>query len=173
MLDFGGSLGSTYYQNKEFLSSLKELQWCIVEQSHFVACGKEHFENEQLKFYGTVEECLTKHKPNVLLLSSVLQYFENPYEWLEKFIEQEILYIIIDRTAIVKGKNDILTVQNVPESIYSASYPAWFFNRERFLGMITKHYKLILEFDSKYTDPIELNGLRAYWTGFIFKRSDE
>ena len=50
VLDFGGSLGSTYYQNKAMLSGLKKLEWCIVEQAHFVDCGNQNFENEQLKF---------------------------------------------------------------------------------------------------------------------------
>lgn len=173
VLDFGGSLGSTYYQNKGILSSLKTLQWCIVEQPHFVTCGKENFEDDHLKFCSTVEECLLAFKPNVLLISGVLQYMENPYEWLEKLAALGIDTIILDRTSFVNSKTDILTIQNVPESIYKASYPAWFFNRERFLGKLTKYYKLIFEFDSKYTDPVELNGLRAYWTGFIFKRTDE
>ena len=133
VLDFGGSLGSTYYQNKEFLSVINGLQWCIVEQSHFVDCGKENFENEQLKFYYTIEECLAKHNPNVILLSGVLQYLEKPYEWLEKFVALNIQYIIVDRTAFVEAERDILTIQNVPESIYKASYPAWFFNESLFL----------------------------------------
>lgn len=170
VLDFGGSLGSTYYQNRGILSSLKKFQWCIVEQPHFVACGKENFEDEHLKFYSDVEECLLNHKPNVLIISGVLQYMEHPYEWLEKLLSLGVKNIIFDRTSFVNNKKDILTVQNVPESIYNASYPAWFFNKERFLEKIRKHYKQMLEFDSKCDYPIEINGLRAYWTGFLFKK---
>ena len=32
VLDFGGALGSTYLQCREFLTPLKRLVWCIVEQ---------------------------------------------------------------------------------------------------------------------------------------------
>ena len=32
VLDFGGSLGSMYFQNIEFLKHLKRLRWAIVEQ---------------------------------------------------------------------------------------------------------------------------------------------
>lgn len=31
VLDFGGSLGSSYFQNKKFLDGLKDVVWCIVE----------------------------------------------------------------------------------------------------------------------------------------------
>ena len=40
LLDFGGSLGSSYYQNRNFLNRLELLEWSIVEQNHFVKCGK-------------------------------------------------------------------------------------------------------------------------------------
>lgn len=40
VLDFGGSLGSSYYQNKLFLDTLTEVKWCIVEQPGFVETGK-------------------------------------------------------------------------------------------------------------------------------------
>ena len=118
VLDFGGSLGSSYYQNKAFLSSLKQLTWCIVEQPHFVACGKEFFEDDNLKFFNTIEECLEKISPNVLLLSSVLQYLETPYEWIEKFIGLNIPYIIIDRTAFIEEEHDILSIQKVSDKIF-------------------------------------------------------
>ena len=40
VLDFGGSLGSTYYQNKKFLDKFRDVSWSIVEQKHFVDVGK-------------------------------------------------------------------------------------------------------------------------------------
>lgn len=169
VLDFGGSLGSTYYQNKAFLDELKGLQWCIVEQRNFVDCGKEYFENEQLKFYYSYKECLLNCKPNVLLLSSVLQYLENPYEWIAEFISLKIPYIIIDRTSIIYNGSDILTVQNVPENIYVGSYPAWFFNNEKFNKQFI-NYKLLASFDAHegYVMHLE-NGLSGSYKGYILK----
>ncbi|KAA9036383.1 methyltransferase, TIGR04325 family [Ginsengibacter hankyongi] len=172
VMDFGGSLGSTYYQNKDFLQALDHLQWCIVEQSNFVDCGKQYFENEELKFYYTVDECILKHKPNVLLLSSVLQYLERPYEWIAKFVALKIPYIIIDRTAFVDSERDILSVQNVPEEIYKASYPAWFFG-EKFVRAFTGKYRSIAKFDSGFTNPVQLDkGIRGYWEGMILHKID-
>lgn len=169
VLDFGGSFGSTYFQNKGFLCSPNDLQWCIVEQANFVNCGKRYFEDEKLMFYYTIEECMSKHKPNVLLLSGVLQYLEKPYEWVDKFVGLGIPYIIMDRTSFVEYDSSILTVQNVPNSIYQASYPAWFFNKPEFLSHFTG-YSLLAIFESYCDGRIILNNkLNAEWLGFLFK----
>ena len=166
VLDFGGSLGSTYYQYREFLSSVKNIQWCIVEQSHFVACGKEYFEDENLKFYNTIEDCLAKHDPTVLLLSGVIQVLEKPYDWIKKFNSLKIQYIIIDRTAFTDLNHDILTIQNVPAEIYNASYPSWFLSESKFI-MAFNNYRLQATFESFCDKRIFLNStLPAEWLGF-------
>lgn len=169
VLDFGGSLGSSYYQNKEFTSSFKELKWCIVEQKQFVDCGKEYFENEQLKFYYTIEECIINFKPNILILSSVLQYLENPHQTIEKFVSLGITYIIIDRTAIIEDECDILTIQNVPEEIYKASYPAWFFNESTLLRHFN-NYSILCKFESFCDKNQILNSThKVKWNGYLLK----
>lgn len=171
VLDFGGSLGSTYYQNKEFLSGLKSLEWCIVEQAHFVDCGKENFENKHLKFYYTIEECLSKHKVNVLVLSSVLQYLPNINDWIDQFNNSNIVYILIDRTTTVQSDENIITIQQVPTTIYEASYPCWFFNHKYIQKKLT-NYTLISSFKGVF-DPVNylLNGsVIANWDGYIFKK---
>lgn len=60
ILDFGGSLGSSYFQNRKFLMHLKELKWNIVEQEKMVKCGKKYFENDCLKFYFNLDDCITE-----------------------------------------------------------------------------------------------------------------
>jgi len=169
VLDFGGSLGSVFYQNKEFLESLKSIQWCIVEQVNFVDLGKIYFEDERLKFYKTIDECLKKHNPNVLLLSSVIPYLEKPYEWIMKFSNLKIPYIIVDRTPFIEMERDILTIQKVPESIYKASYPAWFFNLNKIEKQFV-NYDLLGVFDSFVGGEMVLNNLyKCSWKGLLLK----
>jgi len=169
VLDFGGSLGSSYYQNQAFLNSVKDLRWCIIEQSKFVDCGKAYFENEQLRFYHTIEECMKNFKPNVLLLSSVLQYLEKPYQWIEKFVLLKIPYIIIDRTSFADVGSEMLTVQNVPEQIYGASYPCWFFNERKLLEKF-KGYTSLASFESYCDHSLVINSLfHANWKGHVLK----
>lgn len=171
LVDFGGSLGSSYFQNRNFLKNLNKLQWSIVEQKHFVDCGKVSVEDEYLKFYYTIEEALAKNKSQLLLLSSVIQYFEHPYELVEKCLNYNFEYIIVDRTAFVESEKERITIQIVPESIYKASYPSWFLNERKFVNAFSKKYELINEFDSKF-DPKERleDGVMSYRKGFVFKR---
>lgn len=140
VLDFGGSLGSTYFQNREFLCDLDTLKWSVVEQEHFVVCGRENFENQNLKFYYKPEDCIAEQKPNVLLLSSVLQYLEDPYSWLERFVGLGIHTIIIDRSAFIPGDKDTLSVQDVP--LYNARLAHWFFSEKKFLKVFLNNYEV-------------------------------
>jgi putative methyltransferase (TIGR04325 family) len=147
VLDFGGSLGSTYYQNRAFLRNLPEVQWNIIEQPAHVNVGKKYFEDEVLKFFPNIEICLSETKPNVILLSSVLQYLENPYEILKELLDLPCDYLIIDKTPFWDGLTDRLCVQQVPPSIYPASYPSWIFAKGKFLHHIAKKdYNVIVDF---------------------------
>ena len=85
VLDFGGSLGSTYFQNRAFLSVLPGVRWNIVEQSRHVETGKAWFEDDRLRFYPDIADCLADTQPNVVLLSNVLQYLEHPYAFSIKY----------------------------------------------------------------------------------------
>lgn len=144
VLDFGGSLGSTYYQNRAFLCHLPEVRWNIIEQPAHVKVGKEYFEDEILKFFPNIENCLSETKPNVILLSSVLQYLERPYEILNKLLDLPCDYIIIDRTPFWDGSTDWLCVQKVPASIYPASYPSWIISKSKFLHYIAKKDNMVI-----------------------------
>lgn len=166
ILDFGGSLGSTYYQNKNFLDFLPDVNWCIVEQDHFVKEGKKHFQSDRLKFYHSVDDCLDDNAIDVVLFSSVLQYLEKPYELLDTVFKGNIEYVIVDRTAFISGE-DRITIQKVHPSIYKGSYPCWFFNREKFLNFMNNKYTLVHEFDA-----IGEANIKSDFKGFLFKIKD-
>lgn len=147
VVDFGGSLGSSYYQNRKFLDKIDDVSWSIIEQKHFVDVGKKEFEDSRLKFYYNISECMTQENPNLLLLSSVLQYIRAPYDLLNKLLKYNFEYILIDRTPFIVGKNDRIKLQIVPKNIYKASYPCWFFDENLFKNyFVDKGYKLIEEF---------------------------
>lgn len=170
LLDFGGSLASSYFQYKNLLPK-GELKWAVVEQAHFVDCGKKFIEEFELKFYYTPDEALLVQSPHVLLLASVMQYLEKPYELIESLKKHKFEYIIIDRTGFIESDSDRLTVQHLPEFIYKASYPAWFFNEQKFIEIVKQGYTLQSEFESKFTSPTKVDGFNVYWKGFIFKRN--
>lgn len=150
VLDFGGSLGSSYWQNRKFLEHLESVRWSIVEQPHFVDVGKAEIANEVLHFYRSIDDCLVAGRPNLVLLSGVLQALEHPYDVFATILAQRIPFVILDRTQFfVADLSDRLTVERVHPAIYDASYPSWFFNLRRFHRFVEQsEYRIIEEFDS-------------------------
>lgn len=167
VLDFGGALGTSYYQNRRFLEHL-EVSWSIVDQLHFVESGRRHFEDERLRFYESVEACLAVRTPTVVMVSSVLQYLERPYQLLEQL--RRFPLAVIDTTPIHAGERDRLTVQTVPPSIYPARYPCWLFSQLRLRQALERHFRIIAEFDSYREHGIRIGDTRARFCGFILER---
>lgn len=148
VIDYGGSLGSTYFQNKKFLQAFPKVRWNIIEQNHFVDVGKKYFENNIIKFFYDIESCLKQSSPNTILISSVIQYLEKPYLLLKKVKAMTFEFILFDRTSFIIDGRDRLTVQKVPPEIYSASYPCWFFDKKKFYTFFEEDYELIADFNS-------------------------
>jgi|APLak6261660231_1056022.scaffolds.fasta_scaffold02306_2 putative methyltransferase (TIGR04325 family) len=169
VLDFGGSLGSTYFQCRSALAHLPALDWSIVEQPAHVACGQREFANGTLKFYPTIPACLQERRPNVLLLSSVLQYLPEPWKFLREAAAHDFAWIILDRTAFIPADRDRLTVEVVSPRIYPASYPAWFFSRPRLAEHLPAGWKIETEFDA--LDRQLLDGVELTFKGLALRRS--
>ena len=173
VLDFGGSLGTTYFQNRGFLSSLSKLEWNIVEQPNFASYGKKFFEDDILKFYSSLDECIQNKIPQVIILSAVLQYLENPFVLIQKIKESGINHIIIDKTIFIQDDRDRIMIQHVPENIYKASYPVRFFNEEKFVAAFKESFNLLSEFNCYEEYKLTFNGLKASYKGFIFERKNQ
>lgn len=169
VLDFGGSLGSSYFQNREFLKGLPGLRWSVVEQGHFVDAGRKHILDERLVFYPTIAECVAEEKPNVLLLSAVLQYLDDPYAVLDELACSGVEIILIDRTSFHDGKGDLIAVQNVAEAIYPASYPLWILSKKRLLSYLSKNFILVAETLSP-EGFVQFNKGRFSFNGLVMKR---
>jgi len=171
IIDFGGSLGSSYFQNYRMLSHLDSVKWNIVEQENFIVEGKKNFQDNNLKFYFTIKDCLKENKPNAILFSSVIQYIENPYMFLDNILAYNFEYIIFDLTGFVESQEDILTLQVVPETIYNANYPCRFFNEEKFKNIFLEKYDLIIDFECSIGADIEIFNYpyRGKYRGFLFE----
>lgn len=168
VLDFGGSLGSTYYLCRSALTHLPQLEWSIVEQPAHVACGQREFANAHLKFYATIAECLQDRRPTVLLLSGVLQCLPEPWAFLREVAQHGFEWIILDRTPFIDAEKDRLTVETVSPRLYPASYPAWFFSRPRLTGHLPEGYQLVGQFDA--VDRQLLDGVELTFQGLALER---
>jgi putative methyltransferase (TIGR04325 family) len=170
LIDFGGSLGSTYYQNRNELNDAGiSISWRIVEQENFVKCGKDYFENTELKFYYTIDEALfSEERVDICMFGSVLPYLENPYSILDQVYQKKIEYIIIDRTMFLNfADEDVLAIETVPKNIGKATYPAWFLSLRKFLFYIKNKYRIVFQWDAAFQ--MVLPGYKTTDKGFLLR----
>jgi putative methyltransferase (TIGR04325 family) len=169
VLDFGGSLGSSYFQCKRFLQPLARVRWNIVEQASFVAVGRAELETEELRFFADIDACLAAHQPRVLVLASVLQFLPEPDAIVRRLLTHPFDVVVIDRTPMWHAASRI-TIQHVPEEIYGRAikYPARIFNRDELVAPFAA-YELLSEFETD-DGPIWCGGHTGWHGGFLFVR---
>jgi len=169
VLDFGGSLGSSYFQNKKFLDELHYIEWNIVEQEDFVWTGRDCIEDQTLQFFFSIDECIKKKgRPDILILACTLPYIENPYQLMGELMDYKIPHIIIDNTFFNYEDRDRITIQNVPPSIYPASYPCWFLSYKKLVTAVADNKYLIVS-EHVNDSRILLDGNSVQYRGFLAK----
>ena len=170
VLDFGGSLGSSYFQNRVFLDALSDVSWGVVEQPHYVACGAEYIADERLRFFASIRDCAARIRPNLILFSSVLQYLPEYEPILNEALGVGASTIVVDRTMIGLPEGDGIYIQRVPASIYQASYPCRILDENRLRGQIeSRGYELVSDFDS--LPFAALRRISAHYKGYVFQMS--
>lgn len=165
LVDFGGALGSTWWQHRLALADLGGVRWQVVERADFIAAGRE-FADQVLGFHATIEAALGAYPPRTILLSSVLPYLEHPYELLAEVVRRGFRHIIIDRTSFAADGRERLVVQHASPELGGGRYPCWVFSRSRLLESLGPEYALVAEwpgFDE--VDPA------VNYRGFHFQRT--
>lgn len=170
VVDFGGSLGSTYRQCRPFLPQLQSLQWHVVEQAGFVDAGRAEFARPPLHFHPSLASLPPASAPRLLLASSVLQYLPQPLQHLLDWQEHAIDTIVLDRTPVWNGPDDRVCVQHVPRHIYDASYPCWVLSRPRLLDLLSRDFRLVCEFDCPEGRHVPRGGPAFDFKGFVWER---
>jgi putative methyltransferase (TIGR04325 family) len=145
ILDFGGSLGSSFFQCRPFVSPIRGLRWSVVEQPHYVAFGKAQLETEVLRFHRTIADCLSVERPNVAVLSGVLHCLPSPWPIVDEIIAADLPYVIVDRQPLSPLPTDRVSISRVPKEIYEGSYPLWWLSEPRFRASWAARYDVVAE----------------------------
>lgn len=169
VVDFGGALGTSFYQNRRFLAPLAHVRWNVVEQPRFVEVGRRLFaDDERLRFHSDLDSCPTI-AGEALLLSSVLQYLEEPHA-IVTAAARRFRYLLVDLTPVHDGPRDRLTVQTVPPSIYPARYPCWLFSEASLLSRLDAAFEVVAAIDSHFSPDVRAGATRARYRGYILER---
>ena len=167
VLDFGGSLGSTFWQHRSLLHGI-DTTWAVVEQPEFVLAGQQ-LDQSEVRFFNTIQSATAEMSPNVVLLSSVLQYLPDPDSVLNELLRTQASTIILDRTPMSEAVENIPCIQQVPKNIYSASYPAWVFSRQ-WLQHQLADWEIVAEFPGIELPSVTKHGVAFSWDGLIARR---
>lgn len=141
IIDFGGALGQEYFNNRDFLCSIKQLSWVVVDQKKHVAYGKENLQTERLKFAYSLEEAvdITSGKSDLIILAGVLQYIDQWKDFLEKIMELNIPWLVISRQETAARER--ICIQNMESYNLRSVYRVY--NRQELLEYIQDKYELI------------------------------
>ena len=150
VLDFGGSLGSRYFQHRSLLNEY-EIEWNIIEQKNYVYSANKFIHFKNLNFFSSIDEFKKSKKVDFILLSSVLQYLSNPSDIISQLIKLKPKHIFVDRTYVstIHEFNRIY-IQSNELNHTKSSYPFHLFS-ENILMKYFSNYKKIFDFKANYS----------------------
>lgn len=167
--DFGGALGSKYFQHRDNLLRKVNVKWMVIEQENFVAAGRQLASSPQLTFHSSVRSC-SKYRPNLVILGSVLQYIENDTAILLELLALEPKVILLERHPASKSVREQIVVQHVPDRIYPASYPMKIFSDKALEKVLSGEYELLFETRHKAQPVSNVKGLQFDWISQVWVR---
>ncbi len=171
VIDFGGSLGSTYRQCRPFLNGLSSIRWSVIEQASFVEAGRNEFTTDELRFFASLGDLPQRGNESVVLLSSVLQYLDDPLDRLHELAKVSARHLVIDRTPLSELADSRLCIQHVPKHIYAASYPCWILSRPKLLDHLSRNWRLVAEYPCPEGSASTEDGLPFAFQGLILEKT--
>ena len=166
ILDIGGALGSTYFQNRVYLEDVK-LEYFIAEQDSFVKYGKSNLENSILKFVNSTDDYTDYGKFDIILMSASLQYISYYREIISKIVNSRPHYIILDRI-LVSDRIRICT-EEVPKEIYKSSYPVMIYTEDEIMRFFGDEYELIERDVSSVPEEVYFEDGKADSRYYVFR----
>lgn len=170
VLDIGGSLGSTWFQNRKYLSDLGGLEYVVAEQDHFAAYGHDNLEDGILKFIRSTDAWENMRRFDIVLMSASLQYIRQWEEILARIRKTYPRYVILDRLLVSDRRR--ICVETVPDEIYLGSYPLVIFNRDEVPDFFGDHYRIIENDTSSVGEEAWFTDGKAESRFFVFERAD-
>jgi putative methyltransferase (TIGR04325 family) len=178
IVDFGGSLGTNFAQNRKFLRPFIDdgnCHWNIVERPPTVDLGRKHFENHNLRFFASLDEIKMQrgYIPKFYLFSGSMQCVEEPFSLLDLIIADGANLIAFDRILVSpKTQHEILIQPH-----HGITFPTWCFSRNLFVQtMAKKGFAFVEEFSIPPGEQFDCQrgpDRDFYWAGLIFVRDKQ
>jgi len=144
VFDFGGNVGVHFYAYRNYIDSLKDIEWMVCDVAEIVKIGREIAQKRSISnisFTSTFEDIKDR---NILIASGSIQYVDN--------LAQQLLgtelpkHLLINRLPLYDGEQ-FVTLQNGGKVFY----PQYVFNKAKFIAELKQiGYKLIDIWEDKH-----------------------
>jgi len=170
ILDFGGALGTSFRQFQKFTNNTIDLTWTIIEQEELYKIGIQEFSTEKLIFstYYLLDNLNINY--HALIFSSVLEFLNNPYEILlsDKFLN--INFLLLDRTPVWLGEDDIITNLIASKQI-TGSYPCTIFSYNKLTSFLKSNNWILFTEWNAIGEEIHINNKNGKYIGQLWKKN--
>jgi putative methyltransferase (TIGR04325 family) len=151
VIDFGGGLGTGYFQNRKILQHLPSvsISWHVVERPDLATLGSQHFERPDLHFSPCLDviNANLEAAPDLFIFSGSFQFIVEPLTLLDQLINIEPRVLVFDRLLVAQSGKHAIFIQHPPATHYPATYPTWCFAKDLFIEqVIERGFNLIDEF---------------------------
>jgi len=120
VLDIGGAYGDYYFAIRQIAPAL-EIDWLVLEtEAHCRIIPLELSRHLSLRW--TSSDCVFNEKFDLVLMSSVIQYFENWNQLIQK-VAQCAPTLVFSRTPLSTSDTDRIAIQRVGIRGSKGSYP--------------------------------------------------
>lgn len=168
ILDFGGGAASLYLAYRPLWEKIRGLSWHIVEREQLVSKARTLFSGVPINWHTSLDEACAKQAPDIVVMSSVLQYMPDPTAVLQRICDLEPAWLVIDRTPVVTRDSDTIALQRSPRTLHDSSYPSWIFGHSGALRIPRQTYECIMHKPSD--DPVLLHRLRPVrYHGWLYR----
>lgn len=106
--------------------------------TYFVDAGRKYIQNKKLFFQIDVKSYFAAQTPDMILLSSVLQYLKDPYSVLGLIAESGTSLILIDRMIMSVLDTNRVFLQKKLKAIYEVSYPVWSLSQQKIIAFMAQ-----------------------------------
>ncbi|MFZ0607368.1 MAG: methyltransferase, TIGR04325 family [Xanthobacteraceae bacterium] len=160
VIDFGGGLGSNYYQHRKLLCALPgpPVSWNVVERAALAKVGAAQFQTPELRFHADLAEVRTDDA--VLLFTGSLQYVADAFGLLERAV-RDIDIVAIDRLYVSAASDHAAFVQHLDSRRFGlVTLPMWCFAKTALIGWFeARGFALVEQFLISRERPFEFCGM--------------
>ena len=157
ILDIGGSAGTHFFLAKTIYPQ-KNFEWRIFENEELVKETTKKEIDSQLNFYWDFMRVMENITPDLIILSSTLQYLDEPLEKMKALIDLGSHYILVTKTPMSDGTPKTV----LQKSRWNANGPGnsptvsrrfklrtkcHILASEDFVKMTSTNYEIVLSFD--------------------------